>query len=946
MQVTPMKLPYVKGIKWNYLALAFAAPVVCFLFLMLIAGYAPFGKYSMLYSDCYHQYFPFFKAFRNALRSGQSLLWSWDVGMGLDYLGLISYYLASPLNLLSVLLPESWMLGYFSLLTPIKLGFASLFFGIFLKKLFGKDDLSLTVFGTFYGMCAWAMGYQWNIMWLDSFALLPLVALGTVLLLKEKKYLLYTFSLFLAVISNYYIGFFICIFVLLLFICYQICRCRSFSRLLGDFFRIGVFTVIAIGMTTILTLPALSALRSTQSSVNSFPENFSLNITAYEMCAEAREAWTAFKLAKKAGEPTSALLWAALKESFLPVLEGMRQAAGNAGGGLTPSFKEGLPNLYCGVGSLFFSFVFLTCKQVKLRDKLCSLGLLLFFLLSFVVRQLDYIWHGFHFTNMIPYRFSFLYSFVVLYMAYRAFLLRRRLRIWQIVVGLLLSVSILACSENRTDPVFLAYNGVFLLLYAGLMLVPLLERPKKNVDKEALRTFIADRKQVRNYSVWFLAAVFALEIIVNMVNFSVSFPCTAISDYPRGTTYTASMIRYMKEREDEPFYRAEVTHTQTLNDGALNGYHGVSTFTSSANVKVTEFTRMLGLSSKNTYNRYCYEEGTPVSNLFLNLKYLIERRGQVEENSYLEDVHSYGNVHLLENRAWLPLGFLAESELAELNFNAPSFSFQNRLFRAATGMPSSVWNLVPERTLTVTGENVTINSQSGAGYCSYKADKSGKLIYSYEILDAGLFCVDLTLSAKNSFSFWKNGAFIYDETLSLPQTLTVCEVQPGDTIEIRLTCKSGESGTANIGAAVLNSDVFWAGYDILSASTLKLTEFSTTYVAGVIDCDRDGLLYTSIPQNSSSESDSLLNKIIPDCGRWVAFVDGQEAEITLVGDAMVSLQMTKGIHDVEFRYVNQAYELGRTIFLVCLALLAVITVVAYYPKWSPYLDKLRKYLKK
>ena len=62
-----MKLPSVKGIKWNYLALAFAVPVLCFLFLMLVAGYAPFGKYSMLYSDCYHQYFPFFKAFRNAL---------------------------------------------------------------------------------------------------------------------------------------------------------------------------------------------------------------------------------------------------------------------------------------------------------------------------------------------------------------------------------------------------------------------------------------------------------------------------------------------------------------------------------------------------------------------------------------------------------------------------------------------------------------------------------------------------------------------------------------------------------------------------------------------------------------------------------------------------------------------------------------------------------------
>ena len=113
------------------------------------------------------------------------------------------------------------------------------------------------------------------------------------------------------------------------------------------------------------------------------------------------------------------------------------------------------------------------------------------------------------------------------------------------------------------------------------------------------------------------------------------------------------MIRYMKEREDELFYRAEVTHTQTLNDGALNGYNGLSTFTSSANVKVTEFTRKLGFSAKNTYNRYCYEEGSPVSNLFLNLKYLIERRGLVEDNAYFDEVHHFGNVYLLENNAYL-----------------------------------------------------------------------------------------------------------------------------------------------------------------------------------------------------------------------------------------------------------------------------------------------------
>ena len=47
------------------------------------------------------------------------------------------------------------------------------------------------------------------------------------------------------------------------------------------------------------------------------------------------------------------------------------------------------------------------------------------------------------------------------------------------------------------------------------------------------------------------------------------------------------------------FFRTEVTHNQTLNDGALNGYNGVSAFTSSANVKVTEFMQTLGYGAKN-----------------------------------------------------------------------------------------------------------------------------------------------------------------------------------------------------------------------------------------------------------------------------------------------------------------------------------------------------------
>ena len=97
---------------------------------------------------------------------------------------------------------------------------------------------------------------------------------------------------------------------------------------------------------------------------------------------------------------------------------------------------------------------------------------------------------------------------------------------------------------------------------------------------------------------------------------------------------------------------------------------------------------------------------------------------------------------------------------------------------------------------------------------------------------------------------------------------------------------------------------------------LDLTNFKTTDLEGTIDCDRDGLLYTSIPQN----------------GNWFAEVDGKEAEIVLVGDAMIALPMTAGSHTVRFYYRNSAFTIGLGITLVCAAVFALAVYVKHPPK--------------
>ena len=123
-------------------------------------------------------------------------------------------------------------------------------------------------------------------------------------------------------------------------------------------------------------------------------------------------------------------------------------------------------------------------------------------------------------------------------------------------------------------------------------------------------------------------------------------------------------------------------------------------------------------------------------------------------------------------------------------------------------------------------------------------------------------------------------------------------------------------------AAILDQTVFQEGYERLASSVLGLTKFRNTCVEGIIDCNRDGLLYTSIPQN----------------GNWHAYVDGEETPILLIGDCMIGVELKEGMHTVTFRYRNEAFSLGWKITAVCTIILLVLVQMVYQPDWKKLLS--------
>lgn len=118
--------------------ISFLLPLLAMLGIFVAKGVFPFGKESFLRTDLYHQYAPFFQEFQRKLQSQESLLYSFHIGLGSNFIALIAYYLASPLNWFILLFPKGLVIEYVSYLVLLKIALtgatASCIFAIIFRK--------------------------------------------------------------------------------------------------------------------------------------------------------------------------------------------------------------------------------------------------------------------------------------------------------------------------------------------------------------------------------------------------------------------------------------------------------------------------------------------------------------------------------------------------------------------------------------------------------------------------------------------------------------------------------------------------------------------------------------------------------------------------------------------------------------------------------------------
>ena len=226
--------------------LSFLLPFVMLLLIIIVRGVYPFGDKCILRTDFYHQYLPFYSELQHKLSHFKSLFYTYDVGLGTNFLTLFAYYLSCPFNIFLFFIPQKFVLEFMTFMIIFKISLSSLTMSYYLVKRYKEDSLIFVSFSILYSFSGYMAAYYWNIMWLDNILLFPLLMLGFENVCNGKKPYLYIVSLSLTILCNYYIATITSFFFILYFIFYNIVKDYKLHRIATNFMRVAIYTIVSV----------------------------------------------------------------------------------------------------------------------------------------------------------------------------------------------------------------------------------------------------------------------------------------------------------------------------------------------------------------------------------------------------------------------------------------------------------------------------------------------------------------------------------------------------------------------------------------------------------------------------------------------------------------------------------------------------------------------------
>lgn len=866
------------------------------LFIILLVYFCyeiiPFGEKIIYRMDLYHQYGPLFSELYDRLTSGESLIYSWNSGLGSSFLGNFYNYLSSPISFIILFFGHNNTFEAVAAIIAIKAVLSAMAMSYYLKKSQKSDGFTISAFGIMYAFCGYFVAYYWNVMWIDAMYILPFVVLGIEKIIDSGKCKTYILALSLAIFSNYYIGYMLCIFSCLYFVYYFFCSIQKiniqklsipkeksiFKKLSNSFFwNSGVrfaLSSIAVGLILLFMLiPLAYILNSSSATTGSAPEEYKSYFNIFDFLANHFAGL----------EPT-----------------------------IRSSGEDVLPNIYCGMLTVLLVPLYLFSKRISSTEKIASVILLAVMFFSFNINFINFFWHGFHFPNDLPYRQSFVYSFILLIIAFKA--LKNideynKKQILAVGVGVIAFVVLTQKTGSKNVDDFTVFVTIAFTVLLTIV----------------LGLIVSKKAQMFALSVMLICSVTAETISANTDHYVANQTKDGFAvDYDD----FKSLQEQIKDSDKSVFYREELSDLRARMDPCWYDYNGASIFSSMAYEKVANLQKYIGLYG-NKINSFTYNPQTPIYNAMFSLKYIYDKSDLISECEYYAKKAENTKFSAYENKYMLNIAYPVSKSVK--NWDASLYKnpveAQEEYFRLATNV-TGIYNRITDYEIIygnihsidkydIANESFTLNKIDGNYDGSITIDITAKdtsniyiYVYSRNLGDVSVFSPKITTTMN------VNDGYILD----------LGSHEPNDIISVELPLEEGHS-SANVDfvAFTIDHNKFVKGYNKLKDGQIKYTKFDETIIIGEFTANKDEILYTSIPYDES----------------WQIYIDGKKVskdDVFAISDALIGLNITEGEHEITFIYEAQ----GLKECIVISALFIIILLIFYIlstNKWLFFKNK-------
>lgn len=864
---------------------------LCTVGVMMLVYYCydlfPFGETTILRMDLYHQYGPLFAEFYDRVTNLQSFLYSWQTGLGSPFLGNFFNYLSSPTAIIMLLLGHENMPEAIAGMIITKAALSAGTFTYFLKKSQSRHDYTTAAFGLLYAMCGYFIAYYWNVMWIDAMVYFPLVILGIENIINKRNPRLYIAFLALTLLSSYYMGYMTCIFSVLYFLVYYFSKYEASSltdstpyvfdengekkysfkdKIKGSIFLRSGFTfafasIAAAGLIAVSLIPTFLILRNSSATSGTFPTNY---------------------------------------ESYYSIFDFLANHLASVNPTIRSSGDDVLPNIYCGIATVILVPLYLFTKSIPLKEKVANVTLLGIMYFSFNINILNYIWHGFHYPNDLPYRWSFMYSFILLMIAYKAFTRlhefsgRAILGAGISVLGFIILVQELG--SKNVEEVTVLISIVFVVTYC--LVFALMKDPKYQQSAVA---------------VLLLCCVIGEVACANTDRYSMDqLKSNFVGDY--------GDFEVLKDELDEydgtDFYRMDLTYNRARMDPAWYGYNGVSTFSSMAYERLSNVQSDLGIYG-NYINSYTYHLQTPVYNMMHSLKYVVDNDENVTvEDDYYNQLMSSGKFTAYENEYYLPIGFGVNSDLLNWQTDMTNpFTVQSDWFEYSTGVSDVFGMMNIDEIQYYNMDEITSGLETGDIYYTKSGEGEGELTFILKTDETKHCYLYVNSYDFDSIRITKDGEDFTQYT-DEPYIYDLGVVTPEEEVIVVITIEESDYGYIDFYPYYVNDDKLNEGYEILKSRQLNVTSFEETKITGTVSAEADTLFFTSIPYDKG----------------WTVKVDGVEIaedDYVALQDAYLCFNLPAGEHEIEISFMPQGLLLGAGVSaLTVIALIAAAIIFA------------------